>query len=256
MNNSDIIQVAAFAGKIILENGAETYRVEETISRICMAFGLDEAESFVMPTGIIISIRDKKGDTASIVKRIKERKVNLENVVAVNELSRRICSDEITLEEMKIKLNEIKNQPSYNRWILMFFTGMASAFFTLIFKGTFADFLVAGFIGISLKYFIILLTEIKTNDFFVNIFGGAFIAIIALICVNFNFGDNLDIIIIGSIMPLVPGLLITNAIRDTISGDLVSGISRMAEAIIVAGAIAIGTGLVLKLWIGVFGGSI
>lgn len=256
MNNNEIIQVAAFAGKIILENGAETYRVEETISRICMAFGLDEAESFVMPTGIIISITDKKGDTVSIVKRIKERKVNLENVVAVNELSRRICSEEITLEEMKAELKEIKGQPSYTMWMLMLFTGMASAFFTLIFKGTFRDFLVAGFIGIVLKYFIILLSEIKTNDFFVNILGGAFIAILALICFNFNLGDDLDIIIIGSIMPLVPGLLITNAIRDTISGDLVSGISRMVEAVIIAGAIAIGTGLVLKFWIGVLGGSI
>ncbi len=255
MNNNEIIQVAAFAGKIILENGAETYRVEETIGRICMAFGLDEAESFVMPTGIIISITDKKGDTVSIVKRIKQRQVNLENVAAVNELSRRVCSEEITLEEMKIELNEIKAQPSYNKWMLMLFTWIAAAFFTLMFKGTFRDFLVAGFIGVVLKYFIILLTELKTNDFFVNIFGGAFIAIIALICFYFNLGDNLDIVIIGSIMPLVPGLLLTNAIRDTISGDLVSGISRMVETIIIAGAIAIGTGLVLKLWMGL-GGSI
>ncbi|KOC31220.1 threonine/serine exporter family protein, partial [Clostridium botulinum] len=112
---------------------------------------------------------------------------------------------------------------------------------------------VSLFIGAIIKFICILLNSIKINEFFINSLGGAIASLLAIISINLNIGQNKDKIIIGSIMLLVPGLVITNAIRDTLAGDLVSGISRTVEAFFIAVAIATGSGIIIKLWF-YFGG--
>jgi uncharacterized membrane protein YjjP (DUF1212 family) len=133
-------------------------------------------------------------------------------------------------------------------------SGVAAGFFTLTFNGNLKDFLVSFFIGCSIRIIASALSNLAANDFFVNIICGAFTAISALTLTHLGVGSHSDKIIIGSIMLLVPGLAITNAIRDTISGDLLSGITRGIEAILIAVGIALGTGVVLKFWIIYFGG--
>ncbi|MCM0648788.1 threonine/serine exporter family protein [Clostridium swellfunianum] len=254
MNINSIIHLAADAGKIILESGGETYRVEETIIRICNAYGLTHAESFVTPTGIIISASDINGQIISLVKRIKIRTVDLEKISKVNDLSRNIRAKKLTVEYVKDELEKISKEPRYNMKITLFFSAVAASFFTLLFGGNIYDFIISFFIGIIIKSISIFLSEIEINEFFINVLGGAIAALLALIAVNFQLAFNMDKIIIGSIMLLVPGLAITNAIRDTIAGDLVAGISRALEAFLVAVAIAVGSGVTLKLWFNFFGG--
>ncbi|MGK0466739.1 threonine/serine exporter family protein, partial [Clostridium sp.] len=84
MHIDDIIHVAAEAGKIILENGGETYRVEQTIIMICKSYGIPLTESFVTPTGIMVSITNSENQTISLVKRINTRTVNLRKVSLIN----------------------------------------------------------------------------------------------------------------------------------------------------------------------------
>ncbi|ERI90351.1 hypothetical protein HMPREF1982_03954 [Clostridiales bacterium oral taxon 876 str. F0540] len=256
MHNNKVIHLAAYAGKIILENGGETYRVEETIIRICDAYGLKDAESYVTPTGIMISAVDTTGNTISLIKRIKSRTVNLEKISYVNDLSRSIKQNNLSIDIVKDELNKIDNLSRYGLKTTLFFSSVSAGFFTLLFGGNVYDFIISFFIGMIIKYISIKLSRININEFFINVLGGAIAALIALIAVEFNLASNVDKIIIGSIMLLVPGLAITNAIRDTIAGDLVSGISRALEAFLIAVAIAVGSGIVLKLWVNYFGGII
>ena len=254
MDTNKIIHLAADAGRIILESGGETYRVEETILRICGSFHIKNADSFVTPTGIIISIVNEKDETISLVKRIHKRTVNLEKVSMVNDLSRKITRKALSIEDIEKELLLIDSLPVYKKSTLIISAAIASGFFTLLFGGNYKDFIVAFFIGIIIKWISLKLSAINVNDFFVNILGGAIAALISLTSVYIKFGSSIDKIIIGSIMLLVPGLAITNAIRDTIAGDLVSGISRAVEAFLTAIAIAVGTGIVFNLWILLFGG--
>lgn len=254
METNRILKLAAYAGRIILENGGETYRVEETICRICAAFGIKEADSFVTPTGIMISVTDDSGHTDSLIKRINSRTVNLEKISKVNDLSRRIMTRTLTLDFVENELKKIDSTKHYAENIQILASATAAGSFTLLFGGNLKDFSVALVTGAFIKIISIRLGKIQINDFFTNIIGGALAALSALICVYFNFANHLDKIIIGSIMLLVPGLAITNAIRDTLEGDLVSGVSRAIEALFIAGAIAVGTGIVLKLWFMNFGG--
>ncbi len=254
MDINRIVNVAAYAGKIILENGAEIYRVEETILRICRAYNIQEVDTFVTITVIMVSASNEYGQTVSIIKRIKKRTLNLEKISRVNDISRNIKNKAYTLEFMENELKKIDATKPYNNKINILFSGMVAAFFTLVFGGNMRDFCVSFIIGCLIRVTSVKFNELETNEFFINILSGALTALIALSTAHFGIASNSDKIMIGSIMLLVPGLAITNAIRDTIAGDLIAGISRGIEAFLIAVAIASGTGVVLKLWFNYFGG--
>ena len=256
MHIDDIIHVATEAGKIILENGGETYRVEQTITMICNSYGIAHTESFVTPTGIMVSITNNQNKTISLVRRINTRTVNLRKVSMINSLSRRIVSSPLSTTEMIKELNYINNMPPYSHKTTTFFAAGSSGFFTLLFGGNYKDFFVAFIIGALINYISGLLDELEVNSFLKNMLGGSLAATIALIAASLGLVGNMDTIIIGSIMILVPGISITNAIRDTIAGDLVSGVSRSVEALFVAIAIASGTSIVFKIWFLLFGGAL
>lgn len=124
----------------------------------------------------------------------------------------------------------------------------------MLFGGNVKDFIVATIIGLIIKIVITICQRLSINEFFVNSLCGAICAFLALIFIKLNIGSNLDKIIIGAIMLLVPGLTITNAIRDTIAGDLLSGMTKALEAFLVAVSIAVGTGGILSIFINTLGG--
>lgn len=243
-----ILQAAVRAGQILLENGGETSRVQETINRIAKAYKLKDADTFATPTGIMTSLVDHKGGIFSLIRRVSRRSINLEKVSKINSLSYRAENPCLTLEELEEEIEGISRIRHYPRAMDIFFGGLAAGSCSLLFGGTFLDLPASMLIGGLIKSVSLVLSKVKFNDFFINIIGGALAALFALLAVHLNLAVNSDKVIIGSIMLLVPGITIVNGIRDTISGDLVAGISRIVEAIIVAVAIAAGTGMVLKIW--------
>ncbi|MBL4931118.1 threonine/serine exporter family protein [Clostridium paridis] len=254
MDSNKILHVATYAGRIILENGGETYRVEETINRICHAFGMEDADSFVTPTGIMASAFHTERGTFSLVRRVRSRTVNLQKVHEVNDLSRNILLKNMTVLEVLDELKKIDKSKRYDNKTTIFFSALGAGAFSMLFGGNIKDFVAAFIIGLVIKYFSIVSSSLSINDFFTNSISGAITAIMALIFIKLNIASNLDMTIIGAIMLLVPGLAITNAIRDTIAGDFVSGLTRAAEAFLVAIAIAVGSGIVLSFWFKFYGG--
>ena len=250
-----LLHVATFAGKILLENGGETYRSEETICRICKVYGVDEAESFVTPTGIMVSIchNDK---TYSLIRRVSTRTVDLDKIDKVNDLSRNITLKNLTVSELNDELKLIEKGERYSIPITIIFSALGAGCFSVLFGGSFMDLFSAFLIGLLIKLINIKFVDLDINQFFINAMCGGIAALFAIIFVEYGIAHNLDKTIIGSIMMLVPGLSITNAIRDTIAGDLLAGITRGAEAFLVAISIAVGTGAVISFWISTFGGSL
>lgn len=248
MDLNKLLNISTLAGKILLESGAETYRVEETIVRICLSFGVDNAESFVIPTGIMVSVT-KNDEVCTLVRRITSRGVDLNKIDEINSLSRRLQYEVLTIDDFKNELNAISNKNRYSTLTTLVSSSIAAGCFSIMFGGGLKDFFSACIIGACIKIMAVTCQKLNINDFFINSLGGGLCAILAVIFMKINFCANLDKTIIGSIMLLVPGLTITNAIRDTIAGDLLSGITKTAEAILVAISIAVGTGAVLSLFI-------
>jgi uncharacterized membrane protein YjjP (DUF1212 family) len=256
MDMNRIIHIACEAGKIILENGGETYRAEETMTRICSSYNINNSESYVTPTLVMISATNEYGQIISLIRRVTNRKIDLYKITLVNDLSRTIKINAITLENIEIELKNIKNIKRYNNSMNILASCLAAGFFTLVFGGNYLDFIISFIIGAIIKLVIIFLSRLNSGDFFINIVGGAISASIALISSYFLPTVHVNTILIGSIMLLVPGITIVNAIRDTISGDLISGMSRTLEAFIVAVAIAIGSGIIIKIWFSIFGTAV
>lgn len=254
MYNDEIVHIAAEAGKIMLENGGETYRVEQTISMICNAYNIKSTESFVTPTVVMISITNQMGETTTVIRRITSRTVNLEKISAINNLSRSLYSNPLLMKDLKDEVKKIESQQRYSEKVSVFAAGITTSFFSLLFGGNIRDFFIAFIAGVLITLLSNFLNKLDVNGFFINVLGGALAALIALVFSSLFPGFNVDKIIIGSIMLLVPGLAITNGIRDTIAGDLLSGLSRSLEALMIAAAIAAGTGIVFKIWIYIFGG--
>lgn len=248
MDLDKLLKISTLAGKIMLESGAETYRVEETIVRIGLSFGVDNAESFVTPTGIIASLT-QGSQTVTLVRRITSRGVDLNKIDLINTLSRQLQMESMTLDELNSELNRISRGDRYSNALTLFSSCIAAGCFAIMFGGNIKDFFAAFLIGACIKIMAAICHKLDINDFFINSIGGGLCAILGIILMKLNICSNMDKTIIGSIMLLVPGLIITNAIRDTIAGDFLSGITKAAEAFLVAISIAVGTGAILSLFL-------
>jgi uncharacterized membrane protein YjjP (DUF1212 family) len=257
MNHKLLFNTALLAGEIMLRNGAETYRVEDTINRILAMSNFKVIESFVTPTGIFATLDDPSIEMITFVKRVNNRTIHLNKIALVNDLSRKFCSQSLCLEDTYEQLLAIQSEPPYHPIILTIAIALAAGFFSLVFGGNIYDFGVSVLNGFALSLIQMFLRHYGVSRFFVDLFGSMSIAIITVLMVYLiPLGQNMDIIIIGSIMPLVPGVAITNAVRDTIQGDLLSGVSRGLESLIVAISIAVGVGTGLTLFSWIIGGGL
>ena len=254
MDMNKLLHVSTYAGRIMLESGAETYRVEETICRICYSFGVKEADSFVTATGIMVSIYNDT-QTYSLINRVKSRSVDLNKIDKINDLSRKIQTEPMDLNDILEILKEIDSGERYSFPVTLIFSSLSAGSFSVLFGGKIHDFIAATLIGIVIKILVTEFQKLSINEFFINCIGGAITALLTLIFVILGFNISIDKTIIGAIMLLVPGLAITNAIRDTIAGDFLAGLTKAAEAFLVAISIAIGTGAILSVWINVLGGT-
>ncbi|KAB2338098.1 threonine/serine exporter family protein [Cytobacillus depressus] len=241
--NLEVINLCLLAGKIMLKCGAETYRVEDTMMRIAAAFGIPHSHSYVTPTGIIFSL---DGTEPAKFIRISERSTDLYKVTLVNSVSRKISSGDLTMTEAFQKLHEIEKAnfafPIYQQILA---AALSSGCFLLMYLGLWGDFIpaiISGGLGFTCFVYVHKLVKVKFCSEFL---AALTIGTSAFLFVTFGIGTQLDKIIIASVMPLVPGLLITNAIRDLMAGHLVAGLSKGVEAFLTA--CAIGTGIAVVI---------
>lgn len=250
----EVLGVAGLAGKVLLENGSEIYRVEETLNHVCRAFGVRQVESFATPTNLIVSLTDEEGKVHTVMRRITQRGVDLDKVQEVNRLSRELQQGATSPGEAARRLEAIQAARPYRFALTVAASGIGAAFFALIFGGGIQEFLCALAVGAAQRVVTGLLARRGLGGFLVNLVGGALVALLGWAFVYLGLAHNWWAITLAALMLLVPGLLITNALRDMATGDLVAGISRGAEAVVVAVALAAGASVVLgllSLW-GVF----
>ena len=241
-HNELVLKTCLLAGKIMMQSGAETYRVEDTISRMALACNYPDTHSYSTPTGIIVSL---EGENPTRLVRINTRSTDLEKVARVNQISRQLTSGDITISDAFQMLETLeKENLSFPIFVQIMAAAIASASFLIMFKGTWLDFLPAFFIGgigFTSFYLIDHFTKVK---FFAEFMASFIIGLLSYCIVQLGIGHEIDKIIIGSVMPLVPGLLITNAVRDLMVGHFVSGLSKGAEALLTAFAIGAGVAIV------------
>lgn len=243
----EILRFALLLGEQMLTNGAETSRVEDSVLRVCKSRGFKHVNVFTTPTCVIIS--DEKFDGLTFMKTITRRTINLSKIDKLNNISREfVQNEELDPIEAISKLREVEAVKDYNLFVYFLGTALASASFAYLIGGTtILDFcltLIIASIGVIIYNRITKLTGIT---FFATLMSSFSIAVLGNLLVNYNVLQSSTSLIVGSIMPLLPGVAFIKGLRDLISGNLIAGISRIVEACLTAAAIAVGVGVVIDL---------
>lgn len=256
LKSKQILHFAVRAGEIMLQSGAETYRVEDTISRILKSRNFETVETFVIPTCIIATIDSHDIELITNVKRIKNRSTRLDKISLVNTLSRKYVSNLISTEDAIAEVNNIDQVHSYSSSVIILATGMSAAFFTIMVGGNFIDFIPAFLIGLIAAIVKVWLTKRDITSYLIYFVSGFIIGSLAVTASSIIPTINIDPVIIGGIMPFVPGVAFTNSIRDMIGDEIISGLSRGIEAFFIAVSLAAGTGIAMNIFSSIGGFSL
>ncbi len=238
-----VFRIALRAAEILIKNGAEMSRAEETILRICSSRGFNSIAVLVSPTVVLIG--DDTRDGATYIRNIKVRTNNINKVALVNDFSRKFVQGEIDIDSAFDSLTEIENSKNYPYWFILITAGIGCALFSLLLGGDIRAFIVTFLASIVAVYTNDKIGALTKTVFLGNFVAGLFVGFVALLFYHVGFVKELDMIIVAVVLSLVPGVAFTSGIRDFILGDLVSGIARTAEAVLVAVAIAFGIASVL-----------
>lgn len=243
-----ILNFAVSVGELMLKSGAETYRVEDTITRILNVHSFQTVDTFVIPTGIMVTIEGETFSLSTKVVRVKNRGNRLDRIERLNQLSRDYVSGQISLEEGYLRLETIKNAPGYKPCTVVLWIGISCSFFAIMFNANLFEFILSFFIGLGVGFLQYRLGKKQIVSFFMLFICSLFLGFSVMFC-QFIFKGTIHIepIIIGCIMPLLPGVAFTTAVRDAIGDELISGIARGVEALLVAIALAAGIGISLSI---------
>ena len=231
------LAIASEAGHILLENGAEISRVEETMERIATYYGVDSKSFFVLSNGIFTTSSFNK---YANVEFIPFKGTQLDKVVAVNQLSRDIVAGKYTLAQARERLQEIRNMPPHPYWEQVLASALGSAGFCIVFGGGMLDCAASFVCGILLWLFVLYVTAPHMSKIVGNIVGGLFVTGLCILFHRIGFGHSLPNMIIGAIIPLIPGVPFVNGVRDLANEDYIAGATRLLDALLVFFCIAAG----------------
>lgn len=251
-----VLDAALLAGCILLKNGAEIFRVEETVYRICHYYGIHSCSVFTLTNGIFLTAGDATEPYFAKVKHLPVGGSHLGRVAAVNQLSREIEAGMYPIEEVITKLEEIQNIPDKSNQAKLLASGIGCAAFCILFQGDVFDCITALLAGVVYYIFKLYIDRGHMSKITSNLLGGMLITIVCVSSYQLHIGHHLYAMVAGSIMPLVPGVPFTNSIRDFADGDYISGAVRMLDAILVFFSIAIGMGFIFLFYHHVLGGAI
>ena len=282
------LELVTRIGEVLLKNGGEIFRVQQTMQLVAKAYGIPGFQVYVLANGLFVSMQEEgrtitrpveSGDAAdqehlfgqehlasqahlasqehlasqahlaSQVRYVPLSSVHLGRVAAVNNLSREIVAQKYTVEEASRKIEQIDKLPFTSNAVQTLMSGLGAGAFCILFGGSLLDSAAAFLSGLVLWIFVLFLTARGANKIMVNILASALVTAMGVLFFHlFSFGDSMDMIVVGSIVPLLPGVPLTNSIRDYLNGDYLSGTIRMIDAVLVACCIALGVGIVLRVF--------
>lgn len=241
-----LLRFATELGYCLQVSGGEIYRVEETVRRVLAAYGAPDGEVFAIPNCLTVSLTEPGGHALTRIRRVGHHGTDIYRLEALNQLSREVCGTLPPLPDAMACLEAIcADRTLYSHRLQLLAYAVGPAAFVPFFGGGWRDTLCGGVCGLVIGLCDLFLERLGTNPFFRTAAGAFFSALMALALVGVGFGVHADTIIIGALMALVPGIAFTNSMRDIIAGDLVAGITKSAESLLIGVTIALGTGAAL-----------
>ena len=234
------LYLALTIGERMLCSGAEVSRVEDSIRRICKSYGAVQVDVFTITSSIVVTIYGQGFGTVTQTRRISTLENDLNRLEQLNSLSRRIVAEHLPLTQVQAELDGIAAGPRYTFFQQVLIYALISASFALFFGGSGWDALASACIGAALRFVDAAVRWMDLNSILSALVCAGVGGLLAYVSVRLGFGDSVDMISIGNVMLLIPGIKLTNSLRDLFNGDTISGLLRFLEALLVAVIIAFG----------------
>jgi uncharacterized membrane protein YjjP (DUF1212 family) len=235
---TDLTRIAVKAGQILHQHGAESRLVEQTTQRIGVALGAKSIELSVSSDAIVITSLFE-GHCVTTTRRCYDRGINMQMVCDVLRICIMLEKQLLDASQVKERLNRLKPY-KYNRWLVVVMIGFSCASFSHFFGGDWPVYFTTFFASAGAM---ILRQELahRHHNPFVNFALAAFLATtIASVGVMLEIGDNPQIAMAASVLLLVPGFPLINAVSDMLKGHISAGIARWVFATLLTTSVAIG----------------
>ncbi|MDO4531215.1 MAG: threonine/serine exporter family protein [Bacillota bacterium] len=245
---TQLLHLALDAGEVMIRNGAETFRVQDTMLRILSTSGQEQADAHALVTLLVATLPRENGSPISMMRAIHSRSTNFGKICAVNEMSRAFVSGAISLDEATARLDAIRRERAYLPPTRIIGYGMISCCFSFLRCHHLAISIVSFFTGLLAGILMLSLSSKKSAYFLPAFLCGGFIALLACLLAPLLPADSIDDIVIGGIMPLLPGVTFSKSMRDLMECNIISGYTAAVEALVAAASLAGGVGLVLSYY--------
>lgn len=239
-----VLDLVSLMGETLLLNGAEIARVQQTMEMVATAYGKKDIDVYALSNGIFVTLHHEDKTRCTQIKHVPLATPHLGRVSKINELSRNICEHHLSLDDATEQMHRILAMPTYPLWIHMLAYAVGSSCFCYLLGGSWLDFLATAPIGVFLCIAQQWMAKAKLSKVIQTILGSALITLSGVFWVHLCPTLNLDKIIIGGLIILVPGVPLTTSVRDFSNGDYLSGTIRLIDALLVAVSMAIGVGAV------------
>ncbi|MEE1320960.1 MAG: threonine/serine exporter family protein [Acutalibacteraceae bacterium] len=239
-DSEKILSLALDLGKAMVQCGAEINRVEETVLRICYAYNIKKTEVFSVISMVYATVITEDGKTHTQMRRIYSNATNFRRLENLNSLSRKICAQKPDISEARKELEVILSGKNHFDVFICLGYVVAAMAFTVFFGGSLLDSLASAPIAVIIYLMNVYIKARGANRLFFTAVSAAIIGFLAEFFVHIGFGNNADMIKIGSVMLIIPGLMLVNSVREMLCGDVMSGLLRLMESVIIAMAIACG----------------
>ena len=249
---TELLGLAMDIGEQMLLCGAEVHRVEDSVDRMCHMLGAKRVDVFIITSSMVVTVYSEEGKCYTQTRRITGSGTNLEKLHHLNQLSRNICQKHMTAEEIRMAFEKIQTIKTYPFWLVCLSYALIAAAFTLFFGGNMGDAVISALIGVCISFVVLFAEKLTLNRIFEKFISSFMVTALAYLFLKLGAIANVDKVIIGNIMVLIPGIGLTNALRDLFTGDSIAGLLRSVECILIA--LAIGAGYFLFAWM--IGGSL
>ncbi len=245
----DVLRLATFIGQLMLANGAETYRVEDTVKRICKSRGFCHINVFMAPNTIIVS--DDRFDGYTFMKVIESRCINLNIIDILNDFSRKFVGNpEMSIDDALEELKSLEYKQPHTQREVNIWTAIGSSSFAVLVGGdNFITFMLTLITSVVAMMSYEKIKKMSNLPVLATLVSSIIIGFCGIGLVEMQILETPKMLIVGSIMPLLPGVPFIKAIRDLVSGELMSGVGRVIDAGIIATAIAVGIGVAMNAYV-------
>lgn len=247
MDYSKLLQAILDIAEEMLVCGAEVSRVEDSIERMCSAYQCTRVNAFIITSNIQVTMEDPEGNIVTQIRRIVRNDVNFDKLDYLNDLSRYICRETPEVPKIREKFDSVMSRKSHPLWIDCLGAALIAGGFAVFFGGNFEDGAASAVLGVVMLTMMKFMGRYEKNRlammFIISFLAGLF----TIIMMTAGLGEHKDKIMIGGIMLLIPGIAMTNSVRDMLTGDIVTGMLRLTNSLLQAAVIACGFALSLMV---------